>query len=198
MSADEFAAAIAALAPSVAELEAKGLSPQSAENFRKSYQCARRADPPVPGNDNPLLDLLARYDCSRLEIAVVTLGPAGISKGYSDKLLSQGKRVIGAVEADPLVLDDKTGEIDLRDHSDPNFSMAKVAANGAKLLDALYLVASFRRPHRGNRQNLSREQGMENYRAASAQAQRATQAAGILEADGGIYATLLGAWEPGG
>jgi hypothetical protein len=60
---------------------------------------------------DPLLDLVTRYDASRVQIGYVRLsdGVAPIESYLR----------VGEVEADPLVVDPATGEVFARDHAAP-------------------------------------------------------------------------------
>jgi hypothetical protein len=84
---------------------------------------------------DPLLDLVTRYDASRVQIGYVRL-----SDGVTP---IESYLRVGEVEADPLVIDPATGEVLVLDHAAPWYVMLRAARSGAQFLDALLAVAQF-------------------------------------------------------
>src|SRR5260370_4325713 len=136
MNASEFVSRLAASAPRIEELIAEGISRGGAIHLRASYLCEQKHIAGEINELNPLLDLIARFDTSNLEIGVITLNPAALTQLYGADLKSMGKILVGAIEADPLVVNVSTGEIENLDHADLTFRMCVVAKSGAMLLDA--------------------------------------------------------------
>lgn len=83
---------------------------------------------------NNVLRLVAEYDCSNVEIGMITF-----NKGVEEDNVFF---YFGQFEADELAFEKKTGELVLRE-SNANHTMGYCAKNGASFLDALYLAAQY-------------------------------------------------------
>jgi hypothetical protein len=193
MNADEFVKALALLAPSEETLKLRGLSEVAVERVRKSYICVER--PNVERReDNPLLDLLTRYDTTTVEIGMVILGLNNhCYEYYIRNLKEQSKIAVGVAEVDPIVIYLPSGEIQLLDHARIGYVMCMCAVDGSHFLDALLLVAAFVPPHpyfKGV--NWTKEQISENNKAACVLASQCAKAAGVDEQRCGLYRMLLG------
>jgi hypothetical protein len=134
MSPEEFVRALADVAPDVLQLSRVGIVGEAATKWRHSYRCVARESTAVAGRDCAVA-LVDDWDASSVVIAVVRFD------GQSSRLLL-GTR-IGLVEVDPLLVDNASGEVIVVDHQQPNHVMWPVAADGARLLDALLLAARF-------------------------------------------------------
>lgn len=107
MTADEFVAKVAAAAPTVDALKALGASPREAQTFLGMFTAKRRARPSAPADPRlgELGTLLAAYDCARLEL--------GMIRFTREPRRRQGAWMVGQVEADPLLVDESTGRIEV-------------------------------------------------------------------------------------
>jgi hypothetical protein len=131
MKADDFVRTLLDTCPTMESLLRKGLSEKGAMEERGSYMCVLR--PNVAPLVDPLLDLLSRYDCSKVEIGMIRFMSAPTDVGE----LWQ----IGKDEADPIVLDKVTGEVTLRSLSHPDHTISKCASTSSRFLDAVALCA---------------------------------------------------------
>ena len=132
--------------------------------------------------------MICRYDSSDLEIGIVVLGK-------KDFPFSVGtdKVIVGSMEADPIVINKTNGEIELLDHAQPKFVMAKCALSGERFLDALFLVASFEPPFFDLLGNLPEEKQHLNNKSALVTARECAEAAGI-DKERNIYEMILGCY----
>ena len=109
MDADSFIDALWKCAPEVGDLMAMGLSREEAERFQMRNR-AEIKGARSEGRDNVILDLIARYDVVNLEIGMVRFSSAADG--------SDGWWKIGEAEADPLVVNKSTHEVEVRDLAD--------------------------------------------------------------------------------
>lgn len=133
MQVDKFVEELWLCAPPVESLEGRGLSPAEAASFRESFVCKKRSD--SAGYSDSLLELIASYDTSKLEIGTVTFSP----------YIVEAKRGwhIGYFEIDPIVIDRSTGEVLVEDEAQEGYVMWECAESGGKFLDALLLAGCF-------------------------------------------------------
>lgn len=184
MNADEFAEKLAKIAPSVDYLISCGYE-TIAEEIRNGYILTRRTKPIAAIYDDPLVHLICDYDTSKFQIGVLTIG----MRKYSFPAPTN-KIHVGAIESDILVIDPRTGAVELIDHARPDFVMTKCAVSGGHFLEAIFLLASFKRPHPDFR-SLAQLQRVENNRAAGNCAMQCAKIAGIPTPPN-IYEELLG------
>jgi hypothetical protein len=130
MDAKTFVDAVGKLAPTLDELIRGGSSREGAVYFQRGFFAPPREPGKERSTGDPVLDLIANYDVSTLEIGRVTF--------LQEVEYSPGKYVIGKEEADPLVMDPETGEIRLEELGTDGFVIATCAASGGQFLDALY------------------------------------------------------------
>ncbi len=185
MKAEEFVEKLASISPSIEYLYSLGYLQEVAEEIRKSYflpkSCSKK-----PIYDDPLVNLITNYDTSEFRLGLVTLG-----KTKNSFLPTSDKIHIGAIESDILVINPKSGEVELLDHGQTDYVMEVCAVSGNRFLDALFLFAEYEAPFLEFKGNLTKEQLTMNNESARKRAIECAEAAGI-PAKGSIYETLLG------
>jgi hypothetical protein len=187
MNAEEFVNKLASIKPSVDRLVTYGYSVERAKEIQSQYILRKKTcTTPIIYND-PVVNLINEYDTSILEIGNLALGKGGYSF-----LPPNGVIHIGSIESDILVINPKTGFIELLDHEQPDFVMARCASSGDKLLDALFLLMSHERPNADLFSDLTEKQRKENNRAAGLRAKECAKAAGVFSDKVNIYELLLG------
>jgi hypothetical protein len=130
MDAQKFANELRQLAPPAEKLAENGISQEEIERTLKSYLCIEKKG--LDRQDNPVLDLITRYDLSSVEIGMVR---------FTDTLIVQGGSMcIGEFEVDPILMDITSGEIYIVDWAARNHIMWWCAKNGDSFLDALILA----------------------------------------------------------
>ena len=137
MEPDRFVEDLSQLAPTVSDLEEKGLSPDGARRFVKMFFCIKREHPltTIPGTDK-LLELLRNWDLTDVHIGMVCFPEPPV--------IHKGKIEVGQFEADPLMMNSDTGEIRVEEFGiEPEFVLWPVARNGSGFLDALILAKRF-------------------------------------------------------
>lgn len=82
-----------------------------------------------PIHDNPVLDLVLRYDMSTVRMGLVSF------RNTIETI--SGKLWFGKAEADRLVVDPGSSRIQLLDHAAPSYVICDCASSGAQFLDAL-------------------------------------------------------------
>ena len=70
LDAQKFADELRQLTPPAEKLAEKGVSPEGIERAQKSYLCVEKKG--LERQDDPILDLITRYDLSSVEIGSVT------------------------------------------------------------------------------------------------------------------------------
>jgi len=176
------------------ELMGQGLSRLEAENYRHGYICKRKPEELPKQSENPLLDLINRYDTSTLEIGFIMLNPANMEH-IDTAILDKASRIlVGEIEADPLVILSTTGEVQNLDHADLNYVIGTYAISGDCFLDALILLASYQPPYESipPTVELTEVQKVENNIAAHKHAIECAQAAGIDPSCCNLYEELIG------
>lgn len=136
MDADAFRQALAAAAPNADELAQVGLSPSDANVLISSFQLDARFE--VAPNAIPngaLCELFSRFNPSRVEIGVVRLAPEPTET-------AEGWR-LGAVDADDLILDRRSGEIIVAEFGTNGHVLWRCASNGERFLAALAIAAPY-------------------------------------------------------
>lgn len=130
MDAQKFANELRQLAPPAEKLAEKGVSPEGIEGIRKSYFCVEKEG--LERQDDPILDLIARYDLSSVEIGSIRFA--------DEPVQLDGSIYIGEVEVDPILMDVTSREICVVDRDAHNHIMWWCARNGDSLLDALIIA----------------------------------------------------------
>lgn len=135
--ADYFSALLSQAAPSLERLVSLGISVSDAEEILRSFRLPRLAARVNVAEltDGALDELLHWYDCSTLQIGLISFFP-------TDDVTTSG-RVIGAAEADHLVLDQVTGEIIVEELDSDGHVLWSCASGGENLLRALVLAADY-------------------------------------------------------
>lgn len=193
MTADEFVKSLELCRPSVEAMVQHGwLAEVAAEVIRGLTINAREDVPRIA--DNPLLDLVQRYDTAEFRTGAVTLCPENMTHIDQKALAQLGLILVGAEENWPLVLCVRTGEVWLVSEWDYARRAYRYAASPGQFLDALLLAAQYERPHvcRPPAFELRPDQQAENDRAASEQAARCAAAAGLRPDEPNPYRAVLG------
>lgn len=184
MTADEFVEKLARLAPSLESLRSYGYSDSGGVEHRRLYFLQKKPfEQPI--YDDPLIQLISNYDTSNFDFGL-TLG-----KRKWDFSPPPGKVHVGAVEADILVINPDTGNVELLDHGHPERVLAKCAASGEQFLEALLLLVAYEPPYPGLKHKLNTKQLRVNNEAAKKRAMECAKVAGISTPPN-IYAYLLG------
>jgi hypothetical protein len=134
MNADTFVEKLWSCAPSTEQLTTVGLGPMESEEFQLRNRAALK-QPPGMRDNNVLVDLVNRYDVSRVEIGIVRFG--------EELTRSDTWWQVGKAEADPLVVNKLTGEIEVRDLADETVTLWRCAANSASFLEAMLRAGCF-------------------------------------------------------
>jgi hypothetical protein len=134
MDADTFVEKLWNCAPPIDSLIHVGLGAMAAEEFQLRNRADLRQRSAEPHN-NPLIDLVSRYDVSRLEI--------GIVRFYDGVQRLDGSWQVGKAEADPLVISKFSGEVEVRDLTDETAMLWRCAVNGAFFLEAMLHAGCF-------------------------------------------------------
>jgi hypothetical protein len=134
MDKDHFVIKLKDFTPSREVYDKLGLSEAFIAKVIRSHQCVPFSElrfNPEPNNE--IFKLLSSYDCSTVEIGVLT---------FNNEVSEVGNYyIIGNVEADLLALNRITLEIQVLDYLVPSHVIWDCAANGERLLDALALCA---------------------------------------------------------
>jgi hypothetical protein len=134
MNADTFVEQLWSCAPPVEQLMSVGLDPIESSEFqlrnRAELKCATEMR-----DSNVLIDLVNRYDVSRVEIGIVRFD--------EEVFRTEGWWQVGKVEVDPLVVNKVTGEIEVRDLADETVTLWRCAANSAFFLEAMLRAGCF-------------------------------------------------------
>jgi len=185
MTENEFVKKFAELAPSIKKMISWGYSVKRANRRNKRYFLERKT-PKNAVYDNPLVRLICNYDTSHFEVGMVTLG-----KKESDFLPETGKIHVGNVEADILVINPDSGNVELLDHGQPSYVMAICAKSGSQFLDALMLLAEYEVQNANYSIAITKEQEIAKNEEVRKQAAKCAKAAGIMTPPN-IYEMLLG------
>jgi hypothetical protein len=146
MTADEFVRAIKEATPELGDLMGRGYPEVVAREFINGYSIHVRHGAGA-NSDNPLLDLIARYDTSEFLLGSVHLGgPQALQYLDEGELSGLGLWPVGEEESWPIVLNDSTGEVWLVDPGDLGRRVLRYAASGGQFLDALCEAARFSWP----------------------------------------------------
>ena len=133
MNATEFAEALVLCAPSINELKQKELTLSECEDIRKSYIPLLKSNA-ARSDLNPIADLAESYDVNKIEIGMVR---------FNDLKKVNGKLVFGKVEADPLMINLETGEIEVEESGASGHIIFHCAIDAASFLAAMITAASF-------------------------------------------------------
>lgn len=135
MTANQFAEALLACAPPLDKLLGVGLSPASAERFRSGYLCRHRPNTlSKPGGD-ALIELIENFDLSQVKVASLRFVESPVNDGL--------KLRVGTFDSDLLVIDSRTGEVQIEEFPSARHLLWECAETGSKFLDALVLAAAF-------------------------------------------------------
>lgn len=132
----EFVEELKLSAPAYSDLKIYNLPDDYIEGVISNYICTpkQKFDSDTILND-PILNLINEFDCSSIQIGLISL-----SESVKDV---ESFIIIGNLEADYLVLNKVTLEIEVRDHDNPNFIIWSCAKNSNSFLEVLLSYASY-------------------------------------------------------
>ena len=178
MNANQFAEALPQNAPPTDELKRRGISAAASEGLRKSFFPQLKSSMGALHSD-PVVDFVTRYDASSIEIGMIRFGKLGEEAG--------GKLSFGKAEADTLLINVNTGEIEVEELGSGGHVLFLCARDGASFFDALLPAARFLGACLWN------EDLAYNQAAARSIAEECTRLAGG-ERYSTFFSTLLGAF----
>lgn len=125
MNNDSFVVKLKEFTPSREVYEQDGYSEFLIEKKLRKCECVPLAKPLTnPNNKSEILNLLSSYDCTNVEIGVLT---------FNNEVSEDGDYyIIGNVEADLLALNKITLEIQVLDYLVPSHVIWACAANGER------------------------------------------------------------------
>lgn len=134
MEAEQFVQRLRACAPTLAALEAVGLSLSEAADFVRRFECLERETAQLQSSRDELISLLTMWDLGNVEIGMIRFlsAPLALADGWQ----------LGFVEVHALLLLN-TGEIIVREDSSRDHCLWHVAEGSAAFLDALPVAAEF-------------------------------------------------------
>ncbi|HZH63780.1 MAG TPA: hypothetical protein VEY10_02740 [Flavisolibacter sp.] len=138
MEAENFVTELKKLSPPKSAYLNLGYPPSLAAEKLKAYECmslnTKELSHQYFGN-NVLLELLCNYNCSKIEIGVVS---------FVEKLVEvEDYYIIGNVEADILALNKLTLEVEVLDHENLDWTIWSCAANSEYFLNAILKCAEY-------------------------------------------------------
>ena len=134
MNASEFLLVLSGCAPSIENLSRFGYPPGIVAEFHGSYFAKSRAGQEAIADD-PLLDLVTRYDASSITIGMV--------KFSARPFESEIGWIVGNDEAELILIERESGEVQVRETGKEWYVASRCAATSAKFLDSMALVACF-------------------------------------------------------
>ena len=193
MNADTFVIKLAECAIPIEKWIEDGATEDLAVELYESYFFKPKS-PSSERNEDPILDLIARYDtskfnCRDIQFDTSYLKYIGIQKTLGRELKRTGKIAIGNEESDYLVLNPKNSNIELLDHAKPDFVIAVCAINSSRFLDALFHLVMFELPYSPFVNELNKHQLSVNN---DARHKRARECAELAGGDPGWYRNSLG------
>jgi len=136
MHIEDFVEKLKLLAPSKDSLKKRNLPDDFINRFIQSYHCDAKSRINLDFYSNDvILKLLQYYDCSKVEIGIVTFA----SEINEEENFYQ----IGNVEQDILALNKTLLSIEVLDYANTNYIIWKCASSSSNFLDALLLCTEF-------------------------------------------------------
>lgn len=134
MNAHQFVVELKQRKPTDEQLESDGWPRTMWDELKSAYECPPRADHLGIDSIDPLLELIDKYDVSRVEISFIRFEKSP----WQIDLPGHGKVIIfAALDADYLGSSLETGEVFFLDGSNVQYIMDTVALDGSRFLDAL-------------------------------------------------------------
>jgi len=132
----DFAARLKMLSPSKEDMIKKNLPEDFVDNFLQRYICIKRTSFKRPSFlDNTLLNLVSNFDCSKIEIGIISFLPEFVEK--------PSFYYVGNAEQDIIVLDKTFLSVNVVDAFYPDHIIWKCASNAENFLEALLVAADF-------------------------------------------------------
>ena len=135
MDKDTFVNVLLQLAPSIEELKKHGLTDDFISQFIESYKCYPKDGSKNIYTNDELLMLLQSYDCSKIEIGIVSF--------LNEIIETEDYFEIGGVEQDILAINKITLEVEVLDHEATGHTIWSCASNSMNFLQAILSVADF-------------------------------------------------------
>jgi hypothetical protein len=135
MDKDMFVNELIKLAPSIAELKKHELPDDFINHFIESYKCYQKDSSKNIYTNDELLLLLQSYDCSKIEIGIVSF--------LNEIVETEDYFEIGNVEQDILSINKITLEVEVLDHEAADHVIWSCASNSRNFLQALLSAADF-------------------------------------------------------
>lgn len=134
MDADTFTEKLWGCAPPLERLLSVGLDRAEAEAFRARHR-AQRKERSTAFSDDVLIDLVSRYEIGLLEIGLI----------HFDGEMSRSAdwQQVAYAEADLLVINKVTAEIEVRDLADESVTLWMCASDSSSFLSAILRAACF-------------------------------------------------------
>jgi hypothetical protein len=136
MDQHEFARQLQTFAPKNEEVKKYNVSDNFLEQYSAGYYCKPKPNPTIKiFTSDPLLMMLQQYDCSKVEVGLVSFASTII-----ENVEYYG---IGNVDADLLSVNKRFLNVEVLDYTTPSHVIWNCAANGEKFLSALLVCAEF-------------------------------------------------------
>lgn len=135
MNIDNFVLKLRKLKPSRESFERLGYPPDLIEKRTMAYECLQLRSKKKSNVSNEILDLLYSYDCSNIEIGIVSF--------TNNVQEEENFFIIGSAESDLLTLSKITLEVNVVDCQDLDWIIWPCASNGEFFLNAILLAAEF-------------------------------------------------------
>lgn len=136
MEISRFVDKLKSSAPSKEEFSRKGLPADFIDSFIRGYICLIRPNVKIEIlSTDTLLMLLQQYDCSKVEIGLVSFGAEIVEEDDYYQ--------IGMVEQDILSLNKILFSIEVLDYMEPSHVIWRCASNSNNFLEAMLVCAEF-------------------------------------------------------
>jgi hypothetical protein len=132
MNSSEFVSSLAESAPSPHDLLSAGLSLSEAQEFRRSFIAYEHPLHPRQKSDDPLIELVTKYDLSNVAIGMVSFSALNADRHGS---------TVGRVEADHLLISCANNEVLVCDIAHSGHILWRCAKDSSAFLSALAVAA---------------------------------------------------------
>jgi hypothetical protein len=136
MQVEDFVIKLGMLAPRRQDLEEKQLPLSFIDDYIGSFRCLKKDKINIREyTNNTLLELLNIYDCTKVQVGIVSFIYFPVEKADYFK--------VGFAEQDILILNKITLGVEIRDFGDNTFVLWKCAANANAFLESLLHCVEF-------------------------------------------------------
>ncbi|MEK6153608.1 hypothetical protein WIW50_10130 [Flavobacteriaceae bacterium 3-367] len=154
MTSSEFVDNLKLIAPSEKSLVEQGLKKDFIENYLDGYNLKMINSETV--TDDPLLDLIYKYDISNLDIGMIRFE-------NRDDIMDTGRFILfGSYDADVVAIDKITNEVVVLDWEEESRIMGKCSKDTETFLSALLKVAEFNEKMSSNDNLLNDQDAIKN------------------------------------